>query len=99
MGMDSFRKISDILFSRPLINFIMVLLAMSAAYFTTIGSIKIELAEKAENALVAAIDKKLARMEVVIREGRVSKDDFFEFKNSVERRLSRIEFYLMEHGG
>ncbi len=99
MGMESFRRISDILFSRPLINFIMVLLAMSAAYFTTIGSIKIELAEKAENALVAAIDKKLARMEVVIREGRVSKDDFFEFKNSVERRLSRIEFYLMEHGG
>jgi len=77
---------------RPLV------LGMSAAYFTTIGSIKIQLAEKAESVLVETLDKKLARLEVVITEGRVSKDEFFEFKNNIESRLSRIEYYLMENG-
>ena len=83
---------------RPLVNIILVLLGMSAAYFTTIGSIKIQLAEKAESVLVETLDKKLARLEVVITEGRVSKDEFFEFKNNIESRLSRIEYYLMENG-
>ena len=45
---------------RPLVNIILVLLGMSAAYFTTIGSIKIQLAEKAESVLVETLDKKLA---------------------------------------
>jgi len=81
-----------------LATFILVLLGMSAAYFTTIGSIKIQLAEKAESVLVETLDKKLARLEVVITEGRVSKDEFFEFKNNIESRLSRIEYYLMENG-
>ena len=85
-------------FGRPLVNFILVLLGMSAAYFTTIGSIKIQLAEKAESVLVEALDKRLARLEVVITEGRVSKDDFFKFQNNIESRLSRIEYYLVEHG-
>jgi hypothetical protein len=89
---------SSIFFSRPLINFIVVLLGMSAAYFTTIGSIKIQLADKAESVLVATLDKKLARLEVVITEGRVSKDEFFEFKNNIESRLNRIECYLMKSG-
>ncbi len=84
--------------SRPLVNIILVLLGMSAAYFTTIGSIKIQLAEKAESVLVETLDKKLARLEVVITEGRVSKDDFFKFKNNIESRLSRIEYYLKENG-
>jgi hypothetical protein len=83
-------------FLRPLLTFIMALLGMAAAYFTTISSIKIQLAEKAEAVLVEAIDKKLARLEVIIREGTVSKDQFFEFKNNIDSRLSRIEFYLTE---
>ncbi len=82
--------------NRPIVNFIMALLGMSAAYFTTIANIKVELAEKAESALVEAIDKKLARLEVTIKEGRVSKDEFYEFRNNIESRLSRIEFYLSE---
>ena len=72
------------------------LLGMTAAYFTTIGSIKVQLAEKASSVLVEAIDKKLARLEVVIREGRVTKDEFFEFRGDIDSRLSRIEFYLIE---
>lgn len=84
------------LFGKPLINFIMVLLGMSAAYFTTIGNIKVELAEKAESALVEALDNRLARMEVTIKEGVIGKDDFYELRNNIESRLTRIEFYLLE---
>lgn len=93
------RKSWTVFLNRPLLNFILVLLGMTAAYFTTIGSIKIQLAEKAETALVETIDKKLTRLEVIIREGRVSKDEFYQFKNDIESRLTRIEFYLVENGG
>lgn len=82
--------------SRTFLNFIVVLFGMVAAYFTTIGSIKIQLAEKAESALVEAIDKKLAALEVTIIDGRVSKDEFYQFKNDIESRLIRIEAYLSE---
>ena len=85
--------------SRPLVNFIMALLGLTAAYFTTIGSIKLKLAEKAEGAIVEAIDKKLSGLEILIKEGVVSKDQFFEFRNSIDTRLSRIEFYLYEKRG
>ena len=46
------------LLNKPLFNFMMALLGMTAAYFTTIGSIKVQLAEKAESVLVEGIDKK-----------------------------------------
>jgi len=72
---------------------------MSAAYFTTIGSIRISLAEKAEAVLVETIDKKLTRLEVVIKEGMISKDQFFEFSNDIESRLARIEYHLTNNAG
>jgi hypothetical protein len=96
MNKSNFKDIWRDTVNRPVFNFVMVLLGMSAAYFTTIGNLKIQLAEKAETALVEAIDKRLARMEEVIKEGRVSKDEFFEFRNNIESRLTRIEFYLVE---
>ncbi|MBN2227103.1 MAG: hypothetical protein JW763_07030 [candidate division Zixibacteria bacterium] len=87
------------LLSRPLVNFIVVLLGMAAAYFTTIGGIRVQLAEKAEAALVEALDCRLARMEVMISEGLINKDDFHEFRTTVESRLSRIESCLTDNKG
>jgi len=84
---------------RPLVNFIIVLIGMMAAYFSTIGAIRVQLAEKAETALVEGLDRRLARMEVMISEGLINKDDFYEFKNTVESRLSRIESYLTDNKG
>ena len=84
---------------KPIIGFILTLLGMSAAYFTTIGSIRMSLAEKAETNLVETIDKKLTRLEVIIKEGMISKDHFFEFKNDIESRLVRIEFHLTNKTG
>ena len=87
------------LLGRPLVNFIIVLLGMTAAYFTTIGGIRVQLAEKAEAALVEALDCRLARMEVMISEGLINKDDFHEFRTTVESRLSRIESCLIDNKG
>lgn len=87
------------LINRHLVNFIVMLFGLSAAYFTTIGSIKAELAAKAETVLVNTIDQRLSQMEVLIREGLIDKDDFFKFQNSVESRLARIESYLIEYKG
>jgi hypothetical protein len=91
------RNLMAVSFNKPLINFMMGLLGLAAAYFTTINNIEVQLAEKAESALVSAIDKRLDRLEIVIKEGRVSKDEFFEFKNNIESRLTRIEFYLQDY--
>jgi len=88
-----------ILLNRPMVNFIMALLGLTAAYYTTIGSIKISLAEKAEYTLVEKVDKRLAELEVLIREGMVTKDQFYEFRAGIEGRLNRIEFYLKENKG
>ena len=84
------------LIGRPLVNFIMILLGIAAAYFTTIGNIRVELAEKAESGLVETLDKRLERMEVMIKEGLVGKGEFYEMRTNIEGRLSRIEFYLTE---
>ncbi len=84
---------------KPIYSFILTLLGMSAAYFTTIGSIRVSLAEKAESVLVETIDKKLTRLEVIIKEGMISKDQFFEFSNDIESRLTRIELHLTNKTG
>ncbi|MCP4703136.1 MAG: hypothetical protein GY865_00880 [candidate division Zixibacteria bacterium] len=89
----------ETLFRKPVYGFILTLLGMSAAYFTTIGSIRVSLAEKAETVLVETIDKKLTRLEVIIKEGMISKDHFFEFRNDIESRLTRIEFHLTKKTG
>ena len=85
--------------NRHLVNSIVMLLGLSAAYFTTIGSIKAELAAKAETVLVNAIDQRLGQMEILIREGLIGKDDFFKFQTNVESRLARIESHLIENKG
>jgi len=89
----------SVVLNRHLVNFIVMLLGLSAAYFTTIGSIKAELAAKAETVLVNTIDQRLSRMEILIREGLIGKDDFFKFQSSVESRLTRIEAHLIENKG
>lgn len=83
----------------PAINLITIIFGIVAAYFMTIQSLKIELAEKAEQEVVGVIDKKLINLEVILREGVINKEEFFEFSKNIEARLTRIEFYLMNNSG
>ncbi len=81
------------------LNLVTILLGIAAAYFLTIQSLKVELAAKAEAAVVGALDKKLAAFEVLLKEGVVDREQFYQFSSDVEARLIRIEDYLVEYSG
>jgi hypothetical protein len=81
-------------FSSHLLNLLMIALSIAAAYFMTIQSIKVELAAKAESASVAALDKKLGIVEILLKEGVLNKEEFYRFSNSVDSRLARIEYLV-----
>ena len=81
------------------LNLVTIILGIAAAYFMTIQSLKIELAAKAEAAVVGALDKKLAAFEILLQEGVVGKERFYQFSSDVEARLIRIEDYLIEYSG
>ncbi|RKX27001.1 MAG: hypothetical protein DRP45_02085 [Candidatus Zixiibacteriota bacterium] len=82
-----------------LTHLIAIVLSIAAAYFMTIQSIKIDLAAKAESDVVGTLDKKLAGFEVLLREGVVSREQFYQFSRSIESRLIRIEDYLVDNLG
>ncbi|MFH1374633.1 MAG: hypothetical protein ABII79_12635 [bacterium] len=85
-----------LLLSGQLINVLTVVLGIAAAYFLTIQSLRIELEAKAESTVVEVLDKKLAGFEVILKEGVVSREQFFQFSKDVEARLTRIEYYVKE---
>ena len=82
-----------------LLRLLLIVFGVASAYFMTIQSLKIELAAKAENAVVSTLDKKLSAFEVFLKEGVVSREQFFEFSRDVDRRLTRIEQCLKERTG
>jgi len=82
-----------------LLNFITVILGIAAAYFLTIQSLKMEIAEKAEGVVVETLDRKLASIEVMLTEGVVSREQFYRFSTDIEARLNRIEYYLIDKSG
>ena len=82
-----------------LLNIVILALGLAAAYFMTIQSLKIELAAKAEAVVVETLDKKLGNLEIILDEGVVSRDEFYQFARSIEGRLTRIEFYVTETAG
>jgi len=49
-----------------------------------------------KGAAVVTLDKKLAGFEVILKEGSVSREQFFRFSKDVEARLIRIEQYLKD---
>jgi len=81
------------------INLLSIIIGITAAYFMTIQSLKVELAAKAETAMVGELDKKLTGIEVLLRESTISKEQFYRFSADVEARLIRIEDYLVEYSG
>ncbi len=83
----------------PIINIATITFGVIAAYFMTIQSLKLELAEKAEERVVETLDKKLSNLEVILKEGVISKEVFLKFSNDMNNRLSRIEFYLTDKPG
>lgn len=81
------------------INMATLILGGAAAYFLTIQSLKLELAGKADYAVVERLDKKLANIEIILKESVVSREQFYEFSSDCEARLGRIEYYLIDQAG
>ena len=90
---------SSLKISSTLIRLVTITFAVAATYFMTIQSLKIELAEKAGRVAVGSLDKKLTNLEVILKESVVSKEEFFRHSKEIERRLSRIEYYLIDNKG
>ena len=82
-----------------ILQFTFMVFGVAAAYFMTLQSLKAELADKAERVMVETLDKKLTNFEVLLTEGVVSKDQFHRFSQDIDRRLSRIEYFLIDKPG
>jgi hypothetical protein len=68
--------------------------AAISTYYTTIGSLKLELAGKAEETLVANLDKRLSALEIRLGENFATRRDFYQLKEDLVLRLTRIETRL-----
>jgi len=73
---------------------LIAVLAALSTYYTTIAGLRIEMAKKAEDAFVAGLDKRISNLEVRLSESFATKEDFYELKQDLVLRLSRIEFQL-----
>ena len=82
-----------------LLRLVAMVVGIAAAYFLTIQSLRVELAAKAESSLVETLDKKLNNIEVILKEGMISKEQFYLFSSDIETRLTRIELRLNEITG
>ncbi|MBD3402789.1 hypothetical protein GF420_07825 [candidate division GN15 bacterium] len=82
-----------------ILHLLILALGLAGGYFMTIQSLRLELAAKAENVTVEQLDRKLTNLEVMFREGVVTREQFYEFSREVDNRLARIEYYLAEAKG
>ena len=87
---ETVNKESGLKVTGTLLRLVAMIFGIAAAYFLTIQSLRIELAAKAESAIVEQLDKK----ETVL-----SKEQFYKFSTNLETRLARIEYHLSEITG
>ncbi len=77
-----------------LFSFAMTACGILAAYYTTVASIKLELASKADAAAVAQMDKKMTAVEIQLSERFMTREDFYRLKDEMIGRLAKIETKL-----
>jgi len=93
------RQRSQGLLGSQFVKLIVTVFGVAATYFLTIQSLRLELAAKAETTVVTTLDKKLGNIEVILTEGVVSKEEFYQFSKDLENRLTRIEYLLLDKRG
>ena len=96
---ETVNKESGLKITATLLRLVAMIFGVAAAYFLTIQSLRIELAAKAESAIVEQLDKKLNNIEVILKETVLSKEQFYKFSIGLETRLARIEYHLSEITG
>ncbi len=84
--------------ARFLITFCVTVVAAISGYFTAYVGLRVELAGKAEERYVAAMDIRLSRLEATINERFATREDLSEFKREVVTKLTAIEILLSGNG-
>lgn len=74
-----------------LVTIIIAVMAALSTYYTTIAGLKLEMADKAEEAIVTSLDKRISNLEIRLSENFATKEDFYLLKEELIVRLSRIE--------
>ena len=79
-----------------LVAFFVTAFGIVTAYYTTIAGIKLDLSQKAETSVVNQLDKRLSNIEVMLNRNFLTKDEFYQFSQDLQTRLTRMEFQLSE---
>jgi predicted Holliday junction resolvase-like endonuclease len=77
-----------------LMAFFFTAFGVLAAYYTTIAGIRLDLSRKAETEMVNQLDKKLCEIEVILNDNFMTKKEFMELKEDLDKRLTKIEYRL-----
>jgi len=76
------------------VKLMLAIIAGVVAYFLTIQEIKSDISGKASAASVNVIDVKLNQLETMAQEQRLTRAEFYAFRDECIRRLARIETLL-----
>jgi NADH:ubiquinone oxidoreductase subunit D len=94
--MENNRFFSKVQLLQFLVAFFVTALGIITAYYATIGGIKLDLSQKAESAVVSQLDKRLSRIEVLLNQNFLTKEEFHRFSQDLQDRLNRIDHRLSE---
>ncbi len=75
-----------------LLALVLALCGAMAGYFATIYEIKMNLAHKAENQALINLERRVFSLEIYLKERMVTRDDFYFFKENLEKRLNEPEY-------
>ncbi len=92
--MENNRFFSKVQLLQFLVAFFVTALGIITAYYTTIAGIKLDLSRKAESVVVNQLDKRLSNIEVMLNQNFLTKEEFHQFSQDLQNRLSRIEYQL-----
>jgi hypothetical protein len=77
-----------------LVAFFLTAFGIITAYYTTIAGIKLDLSKKAESEMVNQLDKRLSNIEILLNKNFLTKDEFHQFSEDLQKRLTKMEYQL-----
>jgi hypothetical protein len=66
-----------------------------AGYVTTIYGIKLDLADKADFSTAVSLDRRLSRIEIILEEKALTREEFRSFGEALDKRLDSIEKQML----
>lgn len=79
---------------RAVAAMIVIVIAAVTAYHTTVAGIELALSDKADRAVVESLSQRLSTIETLLRTDVAQRNEFIEFRDEMQRRLTRIETLL-----